>query len=138
MSETTPGAARAEAGRTPESREAVDSRARVIGAFNRTMDRMQLERDAIMGRARAQGPGFLTDRDRMIVLSYQYAAEGAKRITGGSERLNNGIENDRLEVEVRDRTTKQIYIKKRRHSNRRLRKIFKLGRKTTKRTRKTG
>ena len=49
MSETPspPGAARAEASRTPEARESTDPRAKVLGAFNTTMHRMQLEKDAI-------------------------------------------------------------------------------------------
>lgn len=97
--------------RTVEIRERTDPRTDTIGAFNRTLDRMQLERDAILARAHAEGPGFLNDRDRMIVLGYQYAAEGAKQLTGGNERLNDDVENDKIPVEVADRATEHKYIR---------------------------
>lgn len=111
MSETPlpPGVPKAEASRIPETREATNPRERVIGAFNRTMDRMQQERDAILGRVRAEGPGFLTDHDRVVVLGYQYAENGAKQLTHGKDRLDDHVEGDKFPVMVQDRTTGQSY-----------------------------
>lgn len=112
MSESPPPRpSRVEVSSTPEVR-ANDPRTQVIGAFNRTMDRIILERDRILNKIRSEGSGFLTDHDRMIVLATQYAEEGAKRLSGGSTRLNDETADDKFEVEVEDRATGQKYTRK--------------------------
>lgn len=97
-----------ETSRTPEI---PDVRSRVIGAFNRTLDRMQHERDGIMNKVKSDGPGFLTDRDRGVVLGHDYAVEGAKKVSG-STRLTDSVKSDLFEVEVEDRQTKMSYKRK--------------------------
>lgn len=111
MSETPPppGAARVEAGRTPETREAPDYRTNVVNALNRTLDRAQKKRDEIVTRVTSTGDGRVDNDEVEVVLGYQYAAGAVEKLTDGRDRLDYEVERDTFKVPVQDRETRQWY-----------------------------
>lgn len=113
MAETPPppGAARLEAARTPEIREAPDHKTKVVDALNRTLDRAGKSNDELWGKVKSEGTGFITDDERDIMLGVQYAEGAISILTGGARRLNNDITETTIPVEVHDQETKQQYTR---------------------------